>query len=155
MRFYSVLNFKKHFFSAVKQRCTLHLLHITWVFLCTQEPCIFPFCHTLFARMYCQWEILVRNGSCAPLLPYPLLLNVVLRQRKENLNFWTCKINMHLTWGIRKTLRCLRAKLQSRVEFFFSFSYFLQFNITFSTYSLHLQTSHLSVFTLLIRSNVL
>ncbi len=29
MRFYSVLNFKKHFFSAVKQRCTLHFLHIT------------------------------------------------------------------------------------------------------------------------------
>ncbi len=51
------------------------------------------FCHTLFARMHCQWEILLWDGSCGPLLLYPLLHKVALRQWKEKLNFWTCKIN--------------------------------------------------------------
>ncbi len=70
-----------------------------WVFLCTQEPCIFPLCHTLFARMYCQWELLVRDGSCGPLLPYPLLHNIEAMKRKTSILLHT---HTHIFFKITK-----------------------------------------------------
>lgn len=85
MRFYPVWNFKKHFFSAVKQRCMLQFCTSLVVFLGTQEPCIFPYVLSM-GNPGKRWE------SCA-LASLLLITQLFPEATKRKLNSW---ISLHL-----------------------------------------------------------